>query len=765
MQQTSTLSDLSEYLPIKCTIFAKEINMLKNIFFILVLCLSVSLAWSQEDTTIKIPIDREYFHDLVIKEQKAIDRADGKLDGSFRLGSNENVHLQLTDALYRRVNNIRYWVEGSLDLPTRNDKVTYLRYIENMLRNFRSAWKNKDINPLAFPLLVENFYEALQLQAKDSSLSGLLKSTDYGVAQIITDVLRDNPGIAEMRNITYRKFCALYPDKILSTIRPYINQPFADSLLILAAKNNPVQIYSYAQSSSSPEGKLIHRSSNGLVKIIAQLSHTPNALLYFPFLDDLLAGRKNIAEIKKYVGDGEKEYDSVGYYKLLVKTEIEYFKRMAPPARDTPIAMFGANGLQETLQQKAIQHFITPINTLHDQSNINIRMRAIDPLSPEDIYFMMVMGENEIYTSSYKHSFNRMLQRMGPKPRTDSLLLNVNFDYFKKFIKMAANYNKLDTFLKLMPTASSEVLMKAFVANLDQQKSLEDAVDVADSYSSITDPKLLQTILNYVKQNEENAAAVGNTKGAVIYGLLKTIFISSNDNSLDLTKELGIPPIYEVPMQLMKDEKGRIVQQVFFYGDEDGKTFFPPFVNSFSAKDWIRTDKKEWVELKSRKGEVYVFANRPLNYDANLDDSAQVHLAKYLEANDMSPTMAVHRGHSYWLKGTISRLPETAHIILLGSCGGYQNLNSILEICPDAHIISTKEIGKGDVNQPIINYLNQVFVSGDTLVWKKMWANLTKFFKNDPNPEVRESWDDYIPPYHNLGAIFLKAYHKKMEDN
>ena len=83
---------------------------------------------------------------------------------------------------------------------------------------------------------------------------------------------------------------------------------------------------------------------------------------------------------------------------------------------------------------------------------------------PEDLYYMMIMGESSIYTSSYKHSFNRMLQRMGNNPRTDSLLLKVNFDHFKKFIKMAANYNKLDTFLKLMPSQNSEVLMRAFVA-------------------------------------------------------------------------------------------------------------------------------------------------------------------------------------------------------------------------------------------------------------------------------------------------------------
>jgi len=652
-------------------------------------------------------------------------------------------------------------VEITPDLPAKNEKVRYLRYIENMLRWFRTDWKKHEFNPLDFPMLVETFFQALQYQAGKKSIVSLIENTPYPAAKIISGVLVDNPEIRQINNIVYLKFCQLNPDKILPTIRPFANEPFADSLIILASMKRPVQLYSYAQSKSSVEGKLIHRSQNQMVQTIAELSQTPNALFYFPFLDDILYGRQKIEDIKKLVGNGDK-YDSVGYYKLLVKTAIAYFKRISPPLRDTPIAMFGANGLYETLMLRANKHFITPINELHDQSNLNVRMRAIDPLTPEDLYYMMVMGESTLYTSSYKHSFNRMLQRMGSNPRTDSLLLKVNFDHFKKFIKMAANYNKLDTFLKLMPPQNSEVLMKAFVANLDKTESLEDAVDVADSYSSITNKKLLNSILTYVKENEANAIEDNNARGTIIYGLLKVIFMAADNNAIDLSKEIGIPSIYEVPLQAMKDEKGRIVQQVFFYGDEDGKAFFPPFVNSFSNKDWIKTDKKEWVELKSRKAEVYVFANKPLNYDANLDDSAQVHLAKYLESKDMSPTMAVHRGHSYWLPGTIKRLPETAKIIVLGSCGGYQNLNSILEICPNAHIISTKEIGKGDINQPILNYLNQVFTSGDTLVWKTMWSSLSKIFSRD-NAEVKESWEDYIPPYRNLGAIFLKAFYKKTE--
>jgi hypothetical protein len=207
------------------------------------------------------------------------------------------------------------------------------------------------------------------------------------------------------------------------------------------------------------------------------------------------------------------------------------------------------------------------------------------------------------------------------------------------------------------------------------------------------------------------------------------------------------------------------VQQVFFYGDDDGKTNFSGFMNSFNTKEWKISQQREWVEIKSLKGrkKVWIYANLPLDSDKNLDDTAQAHLTRYLEKKDIVPSIVIHRGHSYWLPGTINRMAGSAKIIVLGSCGGYKNLSKILTICPEAHIISTKEIGKGDINRPIINYLNQALVSGNTIVWKDMWAALNKVFYADPNKEVRESWDDYVPPYRNLGAIFIKAYNKKTE--
>ena len=743
-------------------IFAQEQNFMKQIILLSGFLMIGSCVWAMQTDTVKVPLFRQGFHDKINNEQLLIDKTDGKSDNYLHALKNDEINMQISDALFRKVDELENWVETNTAIASNNDKIRYLRLIENLLKSFRAGWRNKDIKPVEFPALFFSFEQVIKSVASGKSILQHIQAANYPVAKIVTNVFSDNAEYKIADEIVYLKFTELYPDRILKTIRPYVKSSFADSLVVVACRNNPVQLYSFAQSTTSPEGKLIHHNTHSMVKTVVQLSQTANALMYFPFLDDLLSGKNTVENIKKYVGDGDKGYDSIGYYKLLVKTEIEYFKRMAPPLRDTPVAMYGANGLREMLKGKALQHFIKHINALHDVSNLAVRMKAIQPLTPTELYYMIIMGESDIYTSSYKHSFNRMMQLMGTQPRGDSLLQNVHFDFFKKFIKMAANFNKLDTFLKTMPGDKSQILMKAFVANLDKTGNLEDAVDVADSYSSINDKKLLSTILNYVEENEKKNINENNTRGTVIYGLLKTIILSSDStNKIDLTEMVGISSIYEINKKELQDDKGRLVQQVFFYGDEDGKAFFPPFVNSFSSKDWKVTYKKEWVEIESLKGNVFVFANRPLDYDANLDDSAQVHLAAYLKTLGMKPSVVVHRGHSYWLPGTITRMPENAKIVVLGSCGGYQNLNQILEISPDAHIVSTKEIGAGDINRPILNYMNQTFITDTTLSWKKMWQSLTKIFSTDPSMAIRESWDDYVPPYKNLGAIFIKAYHKK----
>ncbi len=734
------------------------------LFFIFLFSLSATYAFTDTARHPEPPLQRRIFHDKIDQAQRELDKADGKQDMLINVSISDEVNLQVTDILTRRINDLQDFVELSDKIVGNNEKVRNLTYIIKVLDYSRVAWKTRRLSPLNFPTLIDHFEKILKANLDSETIAPYISECPYDVADILTSIFTESKGYKEAQQIVFLKYAALHPDRIMKSIRPYVGEPFADSLITEISKVNPVQIYSYAQASESPEGKLIRRNQDPAVRKLVELSETPNALYYFPFLDDILSGKQSMDYIRQFIGDGESSYDSVGYFKLLVKTEINYYQRLV--AKDTPIAMFGVNGLRYTLQSRAIRHFITPINELHEQP-VNIRMKAISPLSPEEIYYMIVMGEDDIYTSSYKHSFAQMIQKMGAKPRADSLLLNVGFDYFKKFIKMAANFNQLDTFLRMMPQAYSEILMKAFVAKLDNVSDLEDAVDVADSYSSIKDKALLKKILNNIITNERKCISDNNIKGKVIYGLLKTIFLSLDSaKKIDLAKEIGIPPIFTVDPNYIEDDSGRIIQQVYFYGDDDGKNNFNKFLYTFSPKEWKITKMPEWVEIQSLKGkqQVLIYANKPLDNDANLDDSAQVHLGAYLTKNNISPTVVIHRGHSYWLSRTISRMPADVKVLVLGSCGGFKNLNQILSICPDAHIISTKEIGKGDINQPILDYLNRAFVSGKKLDWREMWKYLDSFFARDPNREVRESWEDYVPPYKNLGAVFIKAYNKKMEN-
>ena len=738
---------------------------MKKYLFSYLLLFAFTTVFAKQDSVI-VPIYRQLFHDKINNEQIQLDRLDGKSDGLIRATHKPEINQAITYVMTKKVDEFENFVELNKKIVTNNEKIKYLGFIENLLKAFKQEWRSKEFNPVYTPMLVDAFEKILKKNIDSISMASEIDLLPYQVGKILADIFTENQGYAASKKLLYIKFCALHPDKILQTIEPYVNEPFADELVVISCKLNPTAVYNIAQASNTPLGKLIHRNTSPVVKAIVELSKTPNALLYFPFLDDILKGKQTVESIKKYVGEDGIGYDSVGYFKLLVQTEIAYFKRITSAAKDTPIAMFGANGLRENLKEKAIRHFVTPINALHDLSNINTRMLAIDSLSAVDLYFMMVMSESDIYTSSYKHSFARFIQRLGKEPRTDSLLMMANFDFFKKFIKMAANYNKLDNFLSYMPKNNSETLMRGFIANLDNTGNLEDAIDVADSYSSITDKNLQSSILDYVIKNENDCIQKNNSRGKTIYGLLKTIFLSADStNKIDLTSVLGIPSIYEIENKDMMDDSGRIIQQVYWYGDKDGKAFFPAFINSFSPKEWAITSNSEWYEIKSKKGNVWVYANRPLDNDANLDDSAQIHLNNYLAQNDLQPAVVVHRGHSYWLPRTIKRMAGNAKIVVLGSCGGYKNLNDIIDVNPEAHIISTKEIGAGDINRPILNYLNQTFESGNKLVWKNMWASLTKLFSTDPSISIRETWDDYVPPYKNLGAIFLKGYNNMVQQN
>ena len=265
-------------------------------------------------------------------------------------------------------------------------------------------------------------------------------------------------------------------------------------------------------------------------------------------------------------------------------------------------------------------------------------------------------------------------------------------------------------------------------------------------------------IVDQVYQNLQASVKTENVRGERIYNLLNTIFLSMDtNNNIDISQKLGINPVFKMPISLLKDTGNRIIIQQFFYGDKDGNNVFNAFLANFRNPNWKIINKAEWVEVKAVKGtDIIIYANKPLDELKDLDAQAQAHLDKYLDSLGLHPTVVIHRGHSYFVKSTIDQLPSSAKVVLLGSCGGYQSLNDVLKRTTQAQIISSKQVGTGVINQGLINKITDELRNGRDLNWPLLWKSFEGQFKG----EMKEKFDDYIPPHKNLGAIFIMAYDK-----
>jgi len=90
--------------------------------------------------------------------------------------------------------------------------------------------------------------------------------------------------------------------------------------------------------------------------------------------------------------------------------------------------------------------------------------------------------------------------------------------------------------------------------------------------------------------------------------------------------------------------------------------------------------------------------------------------------------------------------------VFLGSCGGYHLIHDVLAKAPDAHIIASKQIGKTRINQPFFDLLKDDISQGKSIEWIDFWKRFKARTGN------AEGFEDYIPPYKNLGALYIKAY-------
>ena len=708
----------------------------------------------------KPPKNRELFHDYVDEDQKLILKSDGKNDNQYTPTGDQDINLILTQCLINRVDALQCKIETDSVLKDQA-KVKYLRGIDYLLKFFRQNTYIRKVKPTILPDILTVYEKCMQYDKEDRSIADIFSKlsyeTAYSVIRADNSTFEKNSGYKEALQAVVLKYCILYPDKTLATLKDNPNMPFADSLVrALDKKKYARQLYDFAQAGNHIGSVIRNITDDVFISTIVKMARSKSGQQYFPFLDNVVKGKMTFEEI-----DAAKD-DSILYYKLLVRTQLEYVGRAFN--KDTA---FEYEALRERLEKKAREGFVNTINALHNE-NAEVRFRSIQSLSAEELYYLAVSADGSIYTSSFvKGVYPLMMKKINNKG--DSLLMSLRFDKYRKFIKMTAGFNMLSSFLNTFPPkrtaddeSDAEKLMKAFVGKLEQGRGLEDGVDVADSYASIVETikPLANEMLKNIQLNYQRNEKMGNKRGMAMYKILNNLFLSADTlNKTDLTKELGIPPVYEVPFKALANDSGRAVVQVFIYGDKDGIGVFPSILGLFGNANW-KTDRSNpfWVTITSVKGKpVSIYLNKPLPEEKNEDAKAQEALCKYLKDIKLFPTVTVNRGHSYNAPYTIEQMFPTSKIVFMGSCGGYRSIHDILEVAPDAHIVGTKQIADAPVNNPFLKLLGEKLRAGSDIQWIPFWAELRKMAPN-------EIFDDYVPPYKNLGALFIKAYKIAMEE-
>ena len=658
-------------------------------------------------------------------EQTRIDAMDGKIDK----------FIAMRDLDLRNAANFTYFIliDELQEAILNNDKIN----------NDQKIIIYKEIHKELFEMDENELLRVLKDQVKFAYLLRWVNS--YGNEDISKIMVNHRDETFEVLSFIYpfpelEKFLndlpSNYIDQLLYRFSDFRKASYAQSLLEKIVIKAPETAKKYFIR-NQPIYNALFMSTNPIVNKLLEINERfRNNSKAFILIDKIMNNELTLDQADVL------EKDNKAYFQALLETR----------AKLKPI---GEISLDRELNYVALE-YVREVNQLHEESN-ETRFTGIKKLTAAELYTLIVYGEDEIFTSSFNGIYEELQAEMKAEKLTGyQLLESVGFNKFRMFIKMLSYYGKINSFLDTMTKKEREIVLKNFVGGIvDSKFRIAEAVSVADAISAIEDKQILLIF-------EEEIFRISNLKNLdddarLIYGLLIELFnpkVQVHQAFFDSIAKLYFsPPIQRIEKNQLLGRDGRNVQKHFFYDDEDGEASYNSFIASFSNNsNWLITDKGEYVTVMSTNAKVKIYANKPKN-----DETAWYYADKEIATNGEDVEFIIHRGHSYYVDYTIEQIPKTTKLIMLGSCGGYNKLTSLLEASNNAQIISTKQIGSMGVNNPLIFKMAEKIRKGEDLDWKEYWDQLKVYFKGT-GALTEERFYDYVPPHQNLGAKFIAAY-------
>lgn len=646
-------------------------------------------------------------------EQNRIDIYDGDLDNAVNIGNQQQnnlsflVYITLVDELQTTI----------LKLDAKSVDGNARALFETVKRIQRQDIPHISQYLKAFKL-AQKLY---QLNNQEKELE-LLKN-DVKSSLIIADIINLKPYAKN-----YWTYAAnFYPFEVLNKFKNLAFTPLGSEVITNLAKIDPASIKQYLGSNHLIERSL-KSNRDSVVQLIIQLYQMYGVQSKSYALIDLIWHKKLTFQQAENITKNEA---------LFYKTLIDLRKNKSILASYT---------VEKEIETIAMSR-VVEINLRHDDSE-PFRFAPINNDNAYEIYTSIVYSAEEVFTSSFLGMYKRLNEKRK-EPSGYAFLEQLNFNKFRVFLKQCAGYNKIDDFLLTMNDSQQNALITMFVSGLYQYGGdLGPAVDVADTYGSLENEKVKAIFVKTIKRELRKCIQDQNEHGTKIYGLLFKL-TGGDPNEYTSNYVFNIPALDRVySSDLFKNDIH--IQQHFFFDDEDGETAFNHWLGLYPVSLYKKEDKGNYVLISSISGKkMLIYANKPHTEIEGRED-----LKKLFEETGRFPDLIVHRGHSYYIENTLENMNHSNKVAILGSCGGYQNISKAMDNAMDVQIVSTKQVGTLVVNSTLIQEITETIRLGKDLVWLDIWKQIGVKLQNNAQ------FKDYIPPYKNLGAKFIKAYNE-----
>ena len=640
-------------------------------------------------------------------------------------------------------NNLQFFATAS-----RKKRIKAIRSLYYFMKELEEELTGKKINEADIPRILTKYKETLvdflSQRNSEDNIETNLKDMPWRLCQLLANSFWELDEKKQIADLSAYKRVIETPEYIFSFLASRPKFYYADSLVIFMAKNYPNKFLSYVQKNDNALTKNISNQKNVYVQELLSFSSNNQASEIAPFTEQILNNELTIDTIL------EKRKNVDDYFRLLVNTEMEDDQKEEQgeePEFQMP--------LFDALTEKSLDFYVKKINQLHTSPDA-LRFQSVKSLLPQDLYYIIVASDQEMYTSTYLGLYKRLLN-FCKNESADSLLNLVHLDRFRTFMRIAATYNTLLDFLQHMPVDKSRELIHLFIADIDNKNeddAIANASDIADAFVNLSkDSSLNDLVKEELELNLEKNKENEHSQSSRLYSILLQVYNIVNGH----TRNDFSSNYKEIPYSSLQD-KGTVTELVLFYGDEDGRNSYNSFMDLFKDKTkWSVAPNDSWVTISSLQGQpVHIYANLPLDDEDEDDIAAQQALVAYLEKQSIEPSILIHRGHSYHLANTLKYLTPSIKLAILGSCGGYKNMKKIIELNPEVHIIASKQTGSMIVNDPLLDQLNNYLVEGKNIDWVTFWNELNETFKKNPN--ASKLFEEYVPPYKNVSSYVIRLY-------